>query len=166
MPFIPTLTHPCPCKRNKQKEETVPVPLSVCARQQSWPAHLQMYMGTLHFSKAQFFQKFLRVWLVCSTISFTRLHLLSCYRTFNMSVLSAYSLHFTHVAEQISLPFLSRFTFCSSPTMSNCSGCKYWRGMFHYKQKGCQLLAWCFIRRWLWTLKSFLLIKIKPIFWG
>lgn len=107
MPFIPTLTHPCPCKRNKQKGETVQVPLSVCARQQSWPAHLQMYMGTLHFSKAQFFQKFLRVWLLCSTISFTQLHLLSCYQTFTIHCLC------------------SLLTACISPTWQNKSASSF-----------------------------------------
>lgn len=113
-----------PCKR-QQMRWMVWVLLLICAREQSLPAYCMIYMAPCTSLKISSFQN---SWIPESVQSPSP----ACaYKLLLM--LSTYCLHFGHVAEQISPPFLFCFNLCSSFTMWNFSGCKYWQGMFHYR---------------------------------
>lgn len=122
--------------------------------------------GTLHFSRAQFLPNLLRVQLLLCTVSFTSLQLINCYWTFHnqclCSLLTVSILPTWQSRSALCFSFISPSVPLSQ--LSNCSGCKYWQGMFHYNHKGFQLLVWSCITTWLWTIFFFQLIKIKSMF--
>lgn len=125
-----------PSKRRKQTEQTTQVLLRVCAREQSLTAYCMMYMAPctspkLNFSQNSWERSCWSVqspspacaqWAVIEHLTFT---------AYSVCLLSVFRSRGR--ANQAPL-FLFHFTFRSSFTMSNCSGCKYWWGIFHYRE--------------------------------